>query len=60
MLCVITVMYMSLVFLTVLKMLNTSINSFNYMFSSLFITANMDDDDDFGDFGGFEVRLTSC
>lgn len=30
------------------------------MFSSLFITANMDDDDDFGDFGGFEVRLTSC
>lgn len=40
----------------ILKMLNTSINSFNYMFSSLFITANMDDDDDFGDFGGFEVR----
>lgn len=31
------------------------------MFSSLFITAyNMDDDDDFGDFGGFEVRLNSC
>lgn len=41
-------------------MLNIFINLFNYMFLFLFIIVNMDDDDDFGDFGGFEVRLISC